>query len=305
MHTVMTALTAFSLILGQFLTSVTAAPLSTSLASTDCGDTYTVEQLDYLSKIAVYCGTTVSNLLALNPQITNPNLIYTGQVLRLTGSAPVTTPSPYNPYYYPYTTRSGSARVSLSTSRVKAGDEVVVSLSGFPANAQVDYRVGVNGDDYSEVYDGTVNSLGAATKTITIPSYAVNGEYWVVQVITTGERNVVEVFSHTIYITTTTYTTSTGTARVSLSDTQVEAGDKITVTVSGFPKNAPIDYRVGERGKDYSVAYDGTTNSSGTDSETITIPSSADDGENWVVLVITTGQRNVIQVYSSTIHITD
>ncbi len=74
------------LIAGQFFTPVAAAAPSAWQASESCGDTYTVHRGDWLAKIARYCGTSLSNILALNPQIYNPNWIYAGMVIRLTGS---------------------------------------------------------------------------------------------------------------------------------------------------------------------------------------------------------------------------
>ena len=44
---------------------------------------YTVKKGDTLSAIAVKHHTTVKNLVALNPHIKNPNLIYPGDVIRL------------------------------------------------------------------------------------------------------------------------------------------------------------------------------------------------------------------------------
>ena len=44
---------------------------------------YIVKKGDTLSAIAVKYHTTVSKLVALNPQIKNPNLIYVGDVIRL------------------------------------------------------------------------------------------------------------------------------------------------------------------------------------------------------------------------------
>ena len=44
---------------------------------------YTVKKGDTLSAIAVKYHTTVSKLVALNPQIKNPNLIYPGDAIRL------------------------------------------------------------------------------------------------------------------------------------------------------------------------------------------------------------------------------
>ena len=45
--------------------------------------TYTVQWGDTLRKIAARYGTSVSNLMALNPQIWSPNVIYAGQVIRI------------------------------------------------------------------------------------------------------------------------------------------------------------------------------------------------------------------------------
>jgi LysM repeat protein len=52
--------------------------------------TYIVQRGDTLANIAARYGTNVSDLLAVNPQIWNPNLIYVGQVLNL----------PARPVYY-------------------------------------------------------------------------------------------------------------------------------------------------------------------------------------------------------------
>jgi LysM repeat protein len=54
------------------------------------GGTYVVQYGDTLHKIADRIGSTVSDILAFNPQIWNPNLIYVGQVINL----------PAHPVYY-------------------------------------------------------------------------------------------------------------------------------------------------------------------------------------------------------------
>ena len=55
--------------------------------------TYTVKKDDYMRKIAREHGITLEQLIALNPQVKNPNLIYAGQVLVIstTGSTTATT----------------------------------------------------------------------------------------------------------------------------------------------------------------------------------------------------------------------
>ena len=47
------------------------------------GEFYTIKPGDTLSGIAVKFRTTVNQLMALNPQIKNPNLIYEGHTIRI------------------------------------------------------------------------------------------------------------------------------------------------------------------------------------------------------------------------------
>jgi len=51
-------------------------------AQSACGDTYVVKSGDTMRKIAQACGIPLQTFIALNPEVTNPNLIYPGQVLR-------------------------------------------------------------------------------------------------------------------------------------------------------------------------------------------------------------------------------
>ncbi|MBC7878202.1 MAG: LysM peptidoglycan-binding domain-containing protein [Anaerolineales bacterium] len=51
------------------------------------GTIYTIQQGDTLRKIATRINSTVSDILAVNPQITNANLIYVGQIINLPASA--------------------------------------------------------------------------------------------------------------------------------------------------------------------------------------------------------------------------
>ena len=58
------------------VSSVPVSPVSV-------GTNYTVQSGDTLSKIAKRYGTTVSNIMALNPQIKDANKISVGQVIRI------------------------------------------------------------------------------------------------------------------------------------------------------------------------------------------------------------------------------
>jgi len=79
---------------GQVLyipTGSTSAPVSRPAY----GGTYVVQWGDTLGKIAARTGVRLSSILAVNPQISNPSLIYAGQVINLPAGAG--TPPPYNP----------------------------------------------------------------------------------------------------------------------------------------------------------------------------------------------------------------
>jgi len=64
----------------------TAPPVSLPAKTSTPTSSYTIKSGDTLSQIAKAQGTTVAELMRLNPQITNPNLIYAGKSLVLPGA---------------------------------------------------------------------------------------------------------------------------------------------------------------------------------------------------------------------------
>ncbi|NKQ37855.1 MAG: LysM peptidoglycan-binding domain-containing protein [Chloroflexi bacterium] len=83
-----------------------AAPVEAereTVAASYDGFYYTVRWGDYLSLLAQRYGTTVQAILWANPQITNPNRIYAGQVIFIpTGYYPPPPPPPVYCRYYHY-----------------------------------------------------------------------------------------------------------------------------------------------------------------------------------------------------------
>jgi LysM repeat protein len=149
------------------------------------GPSYTVVRGDTLFKIAVRYGTTVAEMMRLNPSIKDASKIYVGQVLRLPAGAP--------------TTPTGRG-VTLSATSLRAGAQVDVKVTGFPVNQNVDFRLGKDGAAASVIVDGTTDASGAATVRLTIPTTAVAGEKWVVKVLTTDLARGVEASSLLITI---------------------------------------------------------------------------------------------------------
>jgi LysM repeat protein len=129
---------------------------------------YVVVKGDTLFKIAVRYGSSVQELMKLNPEIKDASKIYTGQKIRVPSGRP------------------GTAQVVLSATSLRPGDSVDVTVKGFPANADIDFRLGIDGQTFSVVLDGKTNANGEASAKMTIPTTAKAGEKWVVQVLTTN-----------------------------------------------------------------------------------------------------------------------
>ncbi len=71
---------------GQRLVVPAAGNSNPPPAPVPTGKSYIVQKGDTLKKIAIWTGTTLDAILAVNPQITNANLIYVGQVINLPDS---------------------------------------------------------------------------------------------------------------------------------------------------------------------------------------------------------------------------
>lgn len=199
------------LLAGTFATSPVAA-------QTTCGTSYTVVKGDYLNSIAKKCGTTASAILAVNPGITNWNIIYPGQVLKMpTGTTPsVVAGSVY--IVKPGDTLSGIAalfKVTLSSmltanpaitnaNRIekgqqiklpagaaqvrtvgitpvsgKAGDALTLGATGFKPNSEVDIRFGLTGTETESIGKVTTDSRGAVLQKVTVPDNVQSGKVYV------------------------------------------------------------------------------------------------------------------------------
>ena len=171
---------------GQVIRIKAGSNIPTPTPTPGTSQQYTVQRGDTLFKIGQKFGVTVQSLLNANPSITNASLIYAGQVINIpsgSGSIPST-----------------GRRVTLSATSAKVGAQVEVKIFGFPANMDVDFRLGKLDTAYSAVYDARTDAKGEATVKVTIPNAAKVNEKWVVKVMTTGMANGVEITSPTVTI---------------------------------------------------------------------------------------------------------
>lgn len=147
------------------------------------GRLYVVQQGDTLSEIALRYHTTLQQLLALNPAIGNPQLIYTGQTILVPGETIPSVPV-----------------VFLSTTDAKAGETIRVSARNFPGNAIVDVRIAQQGKPFSNVVDARADEGGQVNAVIVVPQWAQAGEQWTVLVTTTERVDVTKANSQWLTI---------------------------------------------------------------------------------------------------------
>ena len=209
----------FLIVLLTVVLLVASVQISPVSADSTCGTTYTVQRGDYLSKIAKLCGTTTAAMLDANPSITNWNLIYPGQVLKIPSS---TTPAPgiggsvyiakpgdtlnsiaalfkvslqdllkVNPSIadpnrietgQKITLPTGAASVrtaGVSPVAGKAGDLVTLAVTGFKANAYLEIRFGLNENETEVVGNLQTDARGAILQTVGIPSSAKEGKSYI------------------------------------------------------------------------------------------------------------------------------
>ena len=179
-----------------------------------CSDPYTVQAGDTLSQIAANCNTTLATIRTLNPEITNANLIYPGQQLRISNGA--TQPAQvFSPTQVPVTggadtTTSGQPQVgvALPTAQasltglpvLRAGSSLQVKAINFPANTPVTVAIGPKDSGYNVAAAGITDATGTVISNITVPVASNPITPWVVVVVTSGQP-MVQGTSQPFYIT--------------------------------------------------------------------------------------------------------
>jgi len=352
-------------------------------AASTCGATYTVQKGDYLNSIAKKCGTTASDILALNPSIKNWNLIYPGQVLKMpTGEPTVVAGSVY--IVKPGDTLSGIAAmfkvtltnllkvnpqitnanriekgdqiklpegaaqvrtVGITPNSCKGGDVITIGITGFAANSELDIRFGLSESQTESIGKVTTDSHGAVLQKINVPTSAQNGKSYVfvvratsntalsavsntfsatgtstgqnIYVVVRGDtlRKIADRFNTTVAAILAlnidikdpnliypgqklTVPTGQSGPAVTLTPNTGTPGSKFSVVADGFPVNASVDVNLTLQGTSTGIVVDAKTDASGYLKLEVTLPTSAKAGEKWVVRVHTTDLVKTIEATS-------
>lgn len=242
--------------------SLGAAPVS---AQSTCGDTYVVQRGDYLAKIARNCGVTLTALLNANPQISNRNLIFPGQVLNIpdgTEPASVTGGSIYivkpgdtlnkiaarfgitltallnaNPSITNANRIEAGQQIRLPEGAIqvptvsiwpvggRAGAAITIGITGFRPNINVDILFGQSESQLESIGRVTTDANGAVLQQVTVPASAQAGRSYVF-VVRSAQNASEQATSNTFTVSGT----SSGTTQTYV----VQSGDILRTIAARF-----------------------------------------------------------------------
>ncbi|HZD56640.1 MAG TPA: LysM peptidoglycan-binding domain-containing protein, partial [Anaerolineales bacterium] len=226
--------------------------------------TYVVQPGDMLNDIATRFGVPVQVILAANPQITNPNRLTVGERLRIPGQ---------------------EASVTIAPLTGPPGSTVRVEVSDFPRNIDLDIGVGKSSSSFEVVEVGQTDARGSLVTQASIPDTARPNERWLVVAVAVLGRFEIKAASDFF---TVTGTPTGGQAIVTIWPMQGRAGTQVYVVAAGFPSYTPASINLGQQGGDIEVVQDTVSDINGTLSSQVTIPKTAQPGQEWVINVATT-----------------
>jgi LysM repeat protein len=120
-----------------------------------CGSTYIVQDGDSLAKIAVRCNVSLNSLLVANPQLANPNVIYTGMTIFIPGGGAILQPIPtLTPGVITSTSTAGVPVTGSLVYAVQTGDSLsrIASVHGMSEENLIAANPGI--DRYTILYPG-------------------------------------------------------------------------------------------------------------------------------------------------------
>lgn len=177
--------------------TVSGLAITGNTANSPCGSVYVVQPGDYLMKIARMCGANLNDLVAFNPDIVNPNLIYPNQKINIVILATlppaavdpaevVVLPTAVPPTAAPAAATQTPPPPAAPAVAVKPGETVPVEVNGFQPFTLVQIAIGKVGEDGQVVSEEITQDDGSIKVDVEIPSRAQPGETWVVTI--TAER---------------------------------------------------------------------------------------------------------------------
>jgi LysM repeat protein len=132
-------------------------------AQSPCGDTYIVLPGDTIEGIADLCGTTVEAILSINPEISDPDNLYPGQIIRMPDVESVL-----------------ETIVAIAPICGLPETNLLVVGSGFPQNTTIQLGIGQKNLEQNRIGEVTSDQFGRIDTSVILPSEAQPGTTWVV-----------------------------------------------------------------------------------------------------------------------------
>ncbi len=239
-------------------------------AQSPCGDTVIVVRGDTLRQIARRCDVSLSALLDANPQIVNRNLIYVGQQINIPQEGQPQPPA--------------QPAVSISPISGPTSTVIQVAATGFPADSQIVFGIGPQGQTI-ETNQVVTGPNGQAETSLTVPDSVEVGQTLEVIAFVTQPDGVIEA--------TANFNVTSGETQpavpVQIDPTSGAPGTTIQVTAGGLPANAVMEIGAGEVNTEYDIIAQAQTDAQGNLNRSVRIPDLANAGEEWVIAVTPAG----------------
>lgn len=263
--------TLMALVLAAVMT-VGMGAVTPAAAQGGCGTSVRVVRGDTLNEIAARCDTTVQAILNANPTIVNPNLIFVGQIIQIPqGNGNNGNGDPV-----------GQPSVRVVPDSAVPGATVDVFATGFPANSNITFGIGPQGQSINTARVVT-NEQGAAETTLTVPAGARAGQRLEVIAFVPVPNGPSATTSLTVRAT------PVNGVDVTLRPTSGPAGTPVTVRATGLPANRTIQIGAGRVASEYDLLAEAQSSAQGTLVHTIEIPTWSEPGEEWVIALTPVG----------------
>lgn len=221
---------------------------------------------DSLNKIAATYLRTVSSILSVNPQISNPNRLLADTKLIIPRIAEI---------------------IAISPLSGPSGTILQVGGRGFPPNAKVEISFGRKNTKYTLLETAITDRNGIFLTQAVIPGSARPGERWVVVgTLARAEEPKVQVTSQEFIVTKPAEVL---TPVVTIWPLSGPANSSLTIVAGGFPSFTPIEISMWIQDVEVALIKSTWTEINGTSAIDTIIPATAAAGESIVIVVRTTG----------------
>ncbi len=256
----------------------------TALAQGPCGATETVVYRDTLRKIANRCDTSVTAILNVNPEITNPNLIFVGQVINI----------PRDDDEMP--DRPGEAAITIQPSSGPAGSTLYVTGQNYPALTEVIVGIGAPASEPVTSFRAMTNASGTLNTQIAVPTEARVNERFVVVAYVPGRGGARAISQE--------FVTTSGEqgATVLITPQQGPPASDVRLRATGFAANRSMEIGFGRVESEYDIVARVVTDANGSIDRQVQVPGFANAGAQYVFVVRPEGTSNetISNVFTAT-----